>query len=56
MRDEDDRHSVEYEPAQDLEELDGFLWREHRRRLVEDEDVGAAVQRLQDLDALLLAD
>ena len=29
---------------------------EHRRRLVEDQDVDAPVQRLQDLDALLLAD
>ena len=33
-----------------------LLRREHRRRLVEDQDVGAAVERLQDLDALLLAD
>ena len=32
------------------------LRRQHRRGLVEDEDVGAAVERLQDLDALLLAD
>ena len=30
--------------------------REHRRRLVQDQDLHAAVQRLQDLDALLLTD
>ena len=42
--------------AQDLEQLGRLLRRQHRRRLVEDQDVGAAVERLQDLDALLLAD
>ena len=40
----------------DLEQLPRLLRRQHRRRLVEDQDVGAAVERLQDLDALLLAD
>ena len=30
--------------------------RQHRGRLVEDEDVRAPVERLEDLDALLLAD
>ena len=44
------------ERAQDLEQLPRLLRRQHRRRLVEDQDVGAAVERLQDLDALLLAD
>ena len=33
-----------------------LLRRQHGRRLVEDEDVGLAVERLQDLDPLLLAD
>ena len=42
--------------ADDLEELLRLLRREHRRRLVEDEDVRLAVERLEDLDALLLAD
>ena len=42
--------------AHDREELLRLLRREHGGRLVEDEDVGAAVERLQDLDALLLAD
>ena len=37
-------------------ELLGLLRREDGRRLVEDEDVGLAVQRLEDLDALLDAD
>ncbi len=32
------------------------LGREHRRRLVQDQDLDASVQRLQDLDALLLTD
>jgi hypothetical protein len=33
-----------------------LLRRQHRGRLVEDQDVGAAVERLQDLGALLLPD
>ena len=33
-----------------------LLRRQHRRRLVEHEDVGVAVERLQDLDPLLLPD
>ena len=40
----------------DREQLARLLRREHGGRLVEDQDVGAAVERLQDLDALLLAD
>ena len=39
-----------------VEELLGLLRREHGGRLVEDEDLRAAVERLQDLDPLLLAD
>jgi hypothetical protein len=42
--------------SQDLEQLGVSCAREHRRRLVEDQHVRAAVQRAQDLDALLLAD
>ena len=34
----------------------GLLRREHGRRLVEDQDARLAVERLQDLDALLLAE
>ena len=47
---------VRLEAPHDREELVRLLRREHRGRLVEDEEVGAAVERLQDLDALLLAD
>ena len=39
-----------------LDELGRLLRGQHRRRLVEHEDPRAAVQRAQDLDALLLAD
>ena len=41
---------------QDREELRRFLGGEDSGGLVEDEDVGLSVERLQDLDALLLAD
>ena len=34
----------------------GLLWREHRRRLVEDQDARLSVERLEDLHPLLLAD
>ena len=56
VADEDDRHALARERAQDLEQLARLLRRQHRRRLVEDQDVRAAVERLQDLDPLLLAD
>ena len=56
VRDEDDRLPLGLERLDDLEELLRLLRREHGGRLVEDEDLGAAVERLQDLDALLLAD
>ena len=55
-RDEDDRHPVGLEAADDPEQLLRLLRSEHRSRLVEDEQVGVAVERLEDLDALLLAD
>ena len=48
--------SSRLEVAQDLEQLQRLLRRQHRGRLVEDQDVGLPVERLQDLDALLLAD
>ena len=56
VADEDDGHSFLGERAQDPEELQRLLRCEHRRRLVEDQDLGAPVERLQDLDSLLLAD
>ena len=54
--DEDDGLAPRGEAADDLEELLRLLRREHCRGLVEDEDVRLAIERLQDLDALLLAD
>jgi len=56
MGDEDDRMALPLERLDDLEQLLGLLRRQDSRRLVEDEDVRPAVERLQDLDALLLAD
>ena len=56
VADEDDRQALALEGLEDPEELDGLLRRQHRGRLVEDEDVRPPVERLQDLDALLLAD
>ena len=44
------------ELAHDRHELVGLLRRQHRGRLVEDEDLGVARERLDDLDALLHAD
>ena len=45
-----------FSDSEDLEQLLRLLRRQDGRRLVEDQDLGAAVERLQDLDALLLAD
>ena len=44
------------ESAQHREEAVDLLRRQHGGRLVEDEDAGVAVEHLQDLDPLLLAD
>ncbi len=56
VADEDDRLPLLGQAPHDREELLCLLRGQHRRRLVEHEDVRAAVERLQDLDALLLAD
>ena len=56
MADEDDAGAVLAQPSQDAEDLTGLLWRQDRGRLVEDEDPRSAVDRLQDLDALLLSE
>ncbi len=55
VADEDDREALARERPEDLEELAGLLRCQHCRRLVEDQDVRAAIERLQDLDSLLLA-
>ncbi len=56
VADEDDRHPLLRERAEDLEQLLGLLGGQDGGRLVQDEDVGVPVERLQDLDALLLTD
>ena len=56
VADEDDRHPLAHEILQDPEELPCLLRGEHGSGLVEDQDVRAPVERLQDLDALLLSD
>ncbi len=54
--DEDDRPAFGGHLAQGHEERLGFLRGEDRCRLVEDQDPRFLVERVQDLDALLLAD
>ena len=56
VRDEDHRPAVVGHLPQRPEQHLGLLRREHRGRLVEDQDAGVAVERLQDLDPLLLAE
>ena len=56
VRDEDDGGTVVDELAEVGEQLVDLLRHEHGGRLVEDEDASAAVQHLQDLDPLALAD
>src|SRR5439155_6608111 len=41
--------------VQEAEDLVGLTRREHRRRLVEDQDAGGEIELLEDLDLLLLA-
>src|SRR2546428_5514065 len=53
VRDQDERLALRAERADDLEELVDLLRRQHGRRLVEDEQLAAAVQDLDDLDTLL---
>ncbi len=54
--DEDDGDAASYEATERLEEPVDLLRHEHRRRLVEDDDARVAVEDLQDLGPLLLAD
>jgi hypothetical protein len=56
VRDEDDREPFGLELAEVVEQRVDLLRDEHGRRLVEDEDARAAVQHLEDLDALEVAD
>ena len=56
VADEDDRDALALQVAEDLEEVRRLLRRQDRGRLVEDEDLRVAVERLHDLDPLLLPD
>ena len=56
VADEDDAVAAGREATEDLEDLLGLLRREDRGRFVEDEDLGVAVEGLEDLDPLLPAD
>jgi hypothetical protein len=53
--DEDDGDAALFQRFQNLEELVGLLRRQDAGRLVEDQDLAIPVERLQDLDPLLLA-
>ncbi len=55
VSDEDDGLVLALEHAQHLKQLIRFRRREHRRRLVEHQDLGAAHQRLENLNPLLQA-
>ena len=54
--DEDHRLALLLQAREDLRELCDALRGEHRRRLVEDQHTGAAPERLDDLDLLLVAE
>ena len=56
VADEDDRLALGRQATDDREQLAGLLWGEDGGRLVEHEDVGVAVEGLEDLDPLLLTD
>ena len=56
VADEDDAPALGGHRPEGREQLVGLLRGEHRGRLVHDQDPGAAVEHLQDLDPLLLAD
>ena len=56
VRDDDDRLSLLAHAAKDGEELLDFLRRQHGGRLVENQQLRVPIERLQQLDALLLAD
>ena len=56
VADEDEGVAFGRHPPQRPEQLVDFLGRQHGRRLVENQDGRAAVERLEDFDTLLLAD
>ena len=56
VRDEDDRFALAAQQLHHVEQPVDLLWRQDRCRLVQDEDIGVAVERLDNLDALAHAD
>ncbi len=54
--DQDDRLALVLEAIEDAEQVIGLGRGQHAGGFVEDQDIGLAVKRLQDLDALLVAD
>ena len=56
VRDEDQTVAFAHHSPERHEQVVDLLGRQHGGRLVEDDEAGAAVERLEDLDALLLAD
>ena len=56
VADQEDRHALGGQRSEERGELARLLRREQCRRLIQDENVGLADQRLQDLGALLIAD
>jgi hypothetical protein len=56
VADEDDGHALGAQAGERGEQLVDLLRDEHGGRLVEDEHAGAAVEHLEDLDALAVAD
>ncbi len=54
VRDEDHGLALLLQPVEHLRQLGDALWRQHRRRLVEDQHARAAPERLDDLDLLLV--
>ena len=56
VADKDDRQPLLLQVAQIAEQLVGLLRRQHGGRLVEDQDAGVVIERLEDFDALALAD
>ena len=55
VRNEDDRQASRHEHGEGAKQRLRLARRQHRRRLVEDEDARIAIERLEDLDALALA-
>ena len=56
MGDEDHGFALRLELAEHIEKMVGFARCQHTSRLIEDQDVGAAIESLEDLHPLLQSD